>query len=200
VIVTINLPLRTVSAANAREHWSAKARRVKRERTTTRLVCMAELRDLEGIGAARSVTFTRIAPRLLDSDNLASGLKAIRDELAAFLGVSDAPSGGVDWRYEQRRGPPRFYAVEIAVEIASDETCPAGGESDLDSVGRDATVPPRVVSAAPPEGAPVEVGCVDNDRGPRVSRNREQQAAQKDKTSGVAAPVAGGRRGHRGRA
>ncbi len=57
-------------------------------------------------------TLTRIG-RKLDDDNLASAFKAVRDQVAAELGVDDG-SDAVAWRYAQERGP-----AGIRIEIAN---------------------------------------------------------------------------------
>ena len=60
------------------------------------------------------VTLTRIAPRALDGDNLQGAFKAMRDEVAKWIGVPDNhPS--VTWEYGQRRGGVGEYAVSIVV-------------------------------------------------------------------------------------
>lgn len=57
------------------------------------------------------VTLTRIAPSSgLDDDNLASALKSVRDQVAAWLGVDDKLRDIVRYEYEQERGP---WAVRI---------------------------------------------------------------------------------------
>ncbi len=166
----ITIPVRTVSAANLREHWRAKAARVKKERTVTRLVCLAGLRPLEGHGLIDSVTFTRVAPRLLDSDNLQIGLKAIRDELARFMGVSDAPSGGVLWVYCQAKGAVGEYSV--VVEITTHETSPSTCHSDQVQAGLDTTEPPLALPGGLLGGASGFTGRIRGSRGSRVSRNQ----------------------------
>ncbi len=60
------------------------------------------------------VALTRIAPRDLDTDNLASGLKAVRDGVADALGVDDG-SSRIEWRYAQERGRPGEYAVRVEI-------------------------------------------------------------------------------------
>ena len=123
ITLRCEFPLRTVPGVNLREHWAVKAKRVARERDRTRLALMAHVRELEGIGSVDRVVFTRIAPRLVDSDNLANAFKAVRDETAKFLDVSDAPSGGVIWDCEQERSPkvprgvPPYYGVRIEITI-----------------------------------------------------------------------------------
>jgi hypothetical protein len=62
-----------------------------------------------------TVTLTRVAPRQLDAeDNLTAALKAVRDEVAAQLGVDDRDAR-VTWRYGQERGGAREHAVRIEV-------------------------------------------------------------------------------------
>ena len=65
-----------------------------------------------------AITLTRIAPRVLDYDNLASGLKAVRDGVADALRVDDG-STRIRWRYTQERGKPREYAVRVEIHCVS---------------------------------------------------------------------------------
>jgi len=110
-VVTYNC--HTVSESNARGHWAPRAKRAAAQRMiakaqATRYV----LRALPAI-----VTLVRIAPRALDDDNLRGALKATRDGVADAFGVNDRDPR-IEWRYGQRRGPPRAFQVEIG-------TCPA---------------------------------------------------------------------------
>lgn len=107
----VELPLKTKSALNVRGHWGARAGRSKRERATTRLA----LEDRPPPPLPVVVTLTRVAPRQLDGDNLQGSLKAIRDEVARWLGSGDSPKDEILWRYEQRRGEPKAYAVEVHI-------------------------------------------------------------------------------------
>jgi hypothetical protein len=76
------------------------------------------------------VTITRIAPRELDSDNLASCAKGIRDGVADALRVDDGDER-IRWTYKQERGKP---AVRVDIEFLPVErrptrvlaTCPPG--------------------------------------------------------------------------
>ena len=109
---TIELPIRTVSEANQREHWGKRAARAKKQRSLT------EARLFVEFGKAPKcppdcITLTRIAPRSLDSDNLAGSFKAVRDGIQDWCGVNDRDLVFV---YAQRRGKPGEYAVEIAME------------------------------------------------------------------------------------
>lgn len=102
-----------------REHWARKAKRVKLQRSA------AHLAMLEGAGLARQVVFkggerpltirlVRVAPRNLDSDNLARSFKAVRDGIADWLGIDDG-SPLLTWIYDQRRGNVKQYAAEVEV-------------------------------------------------------------------------------------
>ena len=99
----IHVPLRTVSGMNAREHWQARARRVKGER----LLVAWHLASVKKPPVPLVVTLTRIAPSngLDPDDNLPSALKGARDEIAEWLGVNDRDRKTVRYEYEQERGP-----------------------------------------------------------------------------------------------
>lgn len=111
-MITEKVPIRVVSVANLREHWAVKAKRAAHHRSMARLVMGQHLRPTLPV----VVTFTRVAPRQLDDDNLRSGFKAIRDGVADWLGVDDRHPG-VEWRYEQAREGAGEYAVRIRVEV-----------------------------------------------------------------------------------
>jgi hypothetical protein len=100
------LPIRIESCANLREHWAKRAGRAKAHRMAALAVPRHPLPCV--------VTITRIAPRKLDDDNLAGGCKALRDGIADRLGVDDG-SPLVQWRYDQRKGMPKQYAVEVVI-------------------------------------------------------------------------------------
>jgi hypothetical protein len=113
--LTIHMPLRTISGANAREHFRVRAKRVADERRTTAFVCGPQLR---GLPIPELVTFVRLSPRLIDCDNLTSSMKAIRDEVAELLGTHDGPTGPVRWAYDQRKS--KTFGVEIVVTLKAD--------------------------------------------------------------------------------
>jgi len=110
----ITIPIRTVSEANQREHWAKRHKRNKRQQLETTWHLSRAARWF--VFPCR-VTLTRIAPRKLDTDNLAGSFKHVQDAVAKWLGVDDG-DGSVEWRYEQRRGEPNEYAVEIALSLA----------------------------------------------------------------------------------
>jgi hypothetical protein len=114
-LIHLYLPIRTVSEANQRDHWSKKARRAKDQRGTTALVVRAELRrNRVSIGDGLVVTLCRVAPRALDLDNGVGALKGVQDGVADALGINDRDPR-VTWEYQQRRGRAGEYAVSITI-------------------------------------------------------------------------------------
>lgn len=95
------VPIRTGNGLNAREHWRARARRTRLERDAVRLMLTQHMRP----AIPCVIWMTRIAPsRGLDSDNLAGSLKAVRDQVAEWLGVDDRDHR-VEYYCRQERGP-----------------------------------------------------------------------------------------------
>jgi hypothetical protein len=109
--VKLEVPIRVESNANLREHWSARARRAKAQRETVAwCLRMTTLPDVPC-----TVKLTRIAPRMLDSDNAICGMKHVRDAVAAWLLVDDADPR-VRYEYAQEKGQPGEYACRIEIE------------------------------------------------------------------------------------
>lgn len=115
------VPIQLRGSLNSREHWAQRAKRVKAERNAVRACAPRPGVWFDayhaGAGPGWVVTLTRVAPRELDDDNLVGRLKGVRDEVAALIGVDDGDKR-VAWRYQQRKGEPRQYAVEVQVEAA----------------------------------------------------------------------------------
>lgn len=112
--ILVTLPIRAESVANLREHWRAKHARAQLHRTTAWAALRAVSQPKVILGPI-VVTITRIAPRSLDSDNLASSLKATRDGVADWLGIDDKDTPRLQWRYAQERGKPKTYQVRVEV-------------------------------------------------------------------------------------
>lgn len=109
MIVTI--PVRAVSLANVREHWRRRSDRARAHRSTAILSLRAAKVEAS---MPCTVLLTRVAPRALDDDNLRGALKSVRDGVADWLGVDDRDPR-VTWEYGQRKGPVKFYAVDVEV-------------------------------------------------------------------------------------
>lgn len=116
-MLAVTVPIATVSELNRRDHWAEKHRRSKQQRELTTLLLRSAKVDKKALCAPFVVTLTRIAPGTIkDSDNLASSTKAVRDAVAAFLGVDDADvtgNGSVRWVVLQEKGTQYGLRIEI---------------------------------------------------------------------------------------
>lgn len=112
MVVIVRVPqLRPPSPNKVRnEHWSSRNRRVKQERSDVALV----LSPHAPVRLPAVVTLIRCSPGVLDDDNAVASLKAVRDEVARWLGVDDADAR-VAFRVEQRRVERRDVGVLIEV-------------------------------------------------------------------------------------
>ena len=106
----------TVSESNTREHWTVKYRRARQQRNLVfRWLRATTPRQFWQL--PMHITLVRIAPRLLDDDNLCGALKAVRDGVADVLagkyGAGQDRHPDLTWGYQQRRGAVREYGVDI---------------------------------------------------------------------------------------
>jgi hypothetical protein len=118
--IVVTLPLRLVSEANRRGHWSKHSKRTRTQRGIARMALAGPMHltrwHILMNGGGAIVTMTRIAPRSLDvGDNLNASMKGVRDGVADALGINDNDPR-VEWRYAQRKGKVREYLCEIKVE------------------------------------------------------------------------------------
>lgn len=156
--LSLVIPIRTISEANVRSHFHAKAKRVKEQRSVARWTVGTRWRS---VGLPCVVKLTRVAPKELDDDNLRSALKAIRDGVADALGIDDRDSR-VTWDYAQQPAARRRYAVSIEIRKASESTesgsharCDSSGTHTVkSSAGPDSVldVHRRIVSESAPPG------------------------------------------------
>ena len=119
--------LRTASEANQREHWRRRHARATMQKQSVILDVGQRASEFPPLPVV--VTMTRVAPRAMDGDNLIVSFKAIRDSLATLL-LPEAAQGNqhgsrgddsdsrITWKYAQRKGGVRHYAVEITIESA----------------------------------------------------------------------------------
>lgn len=113
--VSVTLALYTTTESNTGGHYMGKAKRAKAQQTVVR-------EALRRMGALLPplpvrVVMTRIGRKLLDSDNLPSSTKHIRDSIADVYGVDDADPR-YDWQVEQDKG--KTFAVKIEIEPATE--------------------------------------------------------------------------------
>lgn len=111
VLALIEIPIETLSTnEQKRMYWRTLAKKVKQERQAVALFLQAQLD--KSIGASVThVTLDRHGPRDLDDDNLAGSMKAVRDEVAKFLGVKDDPTSRVKFDCTQGKSPEYFIRI-----------------------------------------------------------------------------------------
>jgi hypothetical protein len=117
--LVVTVPVKVLSEANLRNGHMARWRRGKAQQNTVALVLRPAL-SITPVRGPWVVTLTRLigrGGRVLDDDNAISGFKAVRDAVAACLGVDDGDRAQVTWRYDQRK-QPAGWGVEIAVRSA----------------------------------------------------------------------------------
>lgn len=109
--LSVEIPgLRLVSEANERGAWQRGAKRAAEQRRIVGLT----LRTRAKVTVPCEVRIVRVAPGRLDDDNLARACKAVRDEVARWLGVDDRDER-VTWHTGQTKGRTREYAVRITI-------------------------------------------------------------------------------------
>jgi hypothetical protein len=116
-MISFDAPIKTVSEANKREHWTVRSRRRKAQQQEADVMLLNALQGRK-VKLPCLVKLTRVGPKLLDSDNLAGAFKAIRDALARRIGVDDGDPR-ITFQYEQRAVGRREY--NVIVEIKSVE-------------------------------------------------------------------------------
>lgn len=98
-LMQFEIPVKTVSTLNTREHFRVAAHRKALHRATTRRI----VHGLPRPALPVIVCLTRHSAGTLDAhDNLPSAFKHVVDELASWLGIDDADPR-VQWRYEQEK-------------------------------------------------------------------------------------------------
>lgn len=121
---TVVVPAVTVSTANKREHYHAKASRVRGERlaaalSTYTLIAKARAAGVEPLPC--TITLTRRSPRLLDDDNLRPALKAWRDGVADRLRLKNDRDPRVRWEYAQQTCKG-WAACAVCIKLTVDPT------------------------------------------------------------------------------
>lgn len=112
------LPIKTLSESNTHEHWSVSRLRHIDQKNA---IIWAFHQHKPIIILPCVIKIIRIAPRKLDSDNLQSGMKWIRDALADQIFPGKAAgraddSDKITWEYEQEKGKAKEYSVKIQIK------------------------------------------------------------------------------------
>ena len=112
----VTVPIRTVSEANKKEHWTVSSKRHRMQKQHTRLFLQAYAKNVR---LPCTIKFTRIAPRPLDAhENLPMAFKYIVDTVADFL-IPGKPAGHADsdprlkFLYDQEKGDAKEYKIKI---------------------------------------------------------------------------------------
>lgn len=110
MLTVIDIPVRTVSEPNMREHWATRHKRAKAQRAQAYWYARSAAPSWSQ--KACLIRLTRVAPRELDSDNLACALKAIRDGITDGLGRKN-DRDDLLWEYAQKKGKANSVLVHI---------------------------------------------------------------------------------------
>lgn len=130
--ITWILPIKTVSEMNCSEHWSKKSKRHKQQQFFVRQLFKHETNK---INLPCKITLTRLAPRMLDDDNMPTSMKYIQDEVAEQLtgkggyyitrnGHRKAIKGHADgdkrlsWVYAQEKAKTQGVRLEFEFEAS----------------------------------------------------------------------------------
>ncbi|MBU6278581.1 MAG: hypothetical protein KGN78_05000 [Actinomycetales bacterium] len=105
--------MKLISEANQREHWAIKNKRKKAQQRAVELTWLA---GRYRVAPPVCITLTRVGVRRLDPDNLAGSCKHVQDALAKCIGVDDGDFRKVRWIYEQRKGSPKQYLLEVCIQ------------------------------------------------------------------------------------
>lgn len=122
---SFEVPVKTASTSNLREHPMARYRRTDAQKAATRRRCPKWT-----VGPLLVVRLTRVSPRELDDDNVRGALKSVRDAVATWLRVDDA-SPLVRWEYAQEKGKVPLVRVEVVLAARG----PVLGEVEVDAGG-----------------------------------------------------------------
>jgi hypothetical protein len=109
------VPVKTVSELNQREHWAVKNKRKQLQQLEVMAVLNNNLRG-RSVQLPCLVKLTRIGPRKLDEgDNLSSAFKGIRDQIAKQLGADDGDTDTIRFEYAQMPIGMREYGVRVTI-------------------------------------------------------------------------------------
>lgn len=124
LILSVEVPIELPSRSNDHRSntWHARKKLVARQRQLVGLW----LRQHAHPGLPVTVVMTRLAARKVDQDNLRGALKAVQDEIAAWLGVDDRDERV---RFLHEQGPaPKSSGQAVRIDVhAGQPCCPACG-------------------------------------------------------------------------
>jgi hypothetical protein len=114
-LIKETVPIRILSEANMRlEHWAVR----KKRHNQHWFFIKQQLRNNEMPKEIDHIVLTRIAPRLLDADNLPGALKWYIDCIADWINPG-LPPGHADrnmkFECKQEKGKPKQYGLRIEI-------------------------------------------------------------------------------------
>jgi hypothetical protein len=126
VCITIGLELKSQGqwSKNWRATYGRSQQLRKRVQQALRMVAVQDVTHHLGGVFPRCVSFTRLAPRLLDSDNCASVFKPARDQVVAWLAgrnetnarADDGMRSGYEFSYHQQQQRAHGVQIELSCE------------------------------------------------------------------------------------
>ncbi len=117
-MITFEIPVKLVCSTNARSHWRVIAKRKKEQRELAKILCQSALVMSNGMALRVRqflpivVMIDRLGKRRMDSDNLATAAKYVRDGIADALELNDNDER-IEWRYGQVLGKEYGCRVHI---------------------------------------------------------------------------------------
>lgn len=124
--VVITIGIRLQSQAHWSHNWQAAWGRTKdlRERMAEALSLISVEQVSEHLhGVARQMVLIRMAPRKLDTDNLAVALKPIRDQVCCWLAGDNRPDARANdgvrsgYTFTPRQQAQRAYGVRVELSV-----------------------------------------------------------------------------------
>lgn len=121
--LTFEIPVKTVSETNTREHWALKAKRAKGQRQAARLFSAQWTNQLPP--QPWRIELGRYGVRRLDTGNLAASMKHVQDGLCDALGIDDGDEAH-RWQYgqQQRKKAGGGYGVWVSIETLNGDITP----------------------------------------------------------------------------
>lgn len=110
------IPLKVETETNFHQHWRIKQKRVHQQFAAVQY--MIPRHYLPTLPVA--VSFVRYGVKSLDTDNLVSAFKHVRDCIAGMYGCGDGPNDPITWNE-----PTQECVGEYAIRVTIDSTAPA---------------------------------------------------------------------------